>query len=516
MAQAAPRGRAAPGRPLPAGRRRPHARAVDRQAHLRRPHGGACRGRSARPATTSRCCATRPSRWWRSSTRCPCSGRCSSWPGCPSSPSRPGWCWSDRLGRPHRRHLRRHPGGGRQGGLQDGGGGDAPLPTVAPAPPGLERAPAPRLSARASRTPTPPEPPMRIALTHNLRLSDSEDEAEFDTRETVDALAGGHRAAGPPGRAHRGLRARPRARWRGSRPSARTSSSTPPRGGAGASARPSSRRSSTSWACRTPARTPTRSRVTLDKQLTKLVLAQHGVPTPRWQYVEDAAAAPGQRAPLPGHREAQLRGQLEGHHPGLGGGGPGSGCTRWWPSALPRYPAGLLVEEFIVGRDVTVPFLEAAAPERGGVLQPVEYVIDEARRSTRRYAIYDYELKTTSRQGGLGARAGRAHRARGGAHPASWRPHRTGPLGIRDLGRIDFRARATTAQVHFLEINALPSLEPGAGIYAAGGARGAPRRRGARGGHPERDAPLRTSQTSARAGAGPGAPSGSRSASPST
>jgi len=39
---------------------------------------------------------------------------------------------------------------------------------------------------------------MRVALTHNLRLSDSEEEAEFDTRETVDALAGaierlGHR-----------------------------------------------------------------------------------------------------------------------------------------------------------------------------------------------------------------------------------------------------------------------------------------------------------------------------------
>ena len=30
---------------------------------------------------------------------------------------------------------------------------------------------------------------MRIALTFNLRLSDSEDEAEFDTEETVNALA---------------------------------------------------------------------------------------------------------------------------------------------------------------------------------------------------------------------------------------------------------------------------------------------------------------------------------------
>ena len=39
---------------------------------------------------------------------------------------------------------------------------------------------------------------MRIALTYNLRLSDSEEEAEFDTAETVNTLAGaierlGHR-----------------------------------------------------------------------------------------------------------------------------------------------------------------------------------------------------------------------------------------------------------------------------------------------------------------------------------
>src|SRR3954463_6019791 len=37
---------------------------------------------------------------------------------------------------------------------------------------------------------------MRIAFTHNLRLTDSEDEAEFDTVETVDAIAEGLRAGG--------------------------------------------------------------------------------------------------------------------------------------------------------------------------------------------------------------------------------------------------------------------------------------------------------------------------------
>src|SRR3954468_23695666 len=37
---------------------------------------------------------------------------------------------------------------------------------------------------------------MRIAFTHNLKLTDSEDEAEFDTVETVDAIAAGLRAGG--------------------------------------------------------------------------------------------------------------------------------------------------------------------------------------------------------------------------------------------------------------------------------------------------------------------------------
>src|SRR5450432_337584 len=37
---------------------------------------------------------------------------------------------------------------------------------------------------------------MRIAFTHNLRLTDSEDEAEFDSVETVDAIAAGLRAGG--------------------------------------------------------------------------------------------------------------------------------------------------------------------------------------------------------------------------------------------------------------------------------------------------------------------------------
>ena len=46
--------------------------------------------------------------------------------------------------------------------------------------------------------------------------------------------------------------------------------------------------------------------------------------------------------------------------------------------ALAKYPAGVLVEEYISGRDLTVPFLAAVDNDFDGVLSPVEYVIDPA------------------------------------------------------------------------------------------------------------------------------------------
>src|SRR5512141_652514 len=126
---------------------------------------------------------------------------------------------------------------------------------------------------------------MRIALTHNLRLSDSEEEAEFDTRETVDALAAaierlGHRVerievSGPASRTVARLEAfgpdlifntaeGRRGRFREAFFPALFDELGMPYTGSDAYA----------------------LAVTLDKQLTKLILRQHGVKTPAWQFVE--------------------------------------------------------------------------------------------------------------------------------------------------------------------------------------------------------------------------------------
>jgi D-alanine-D-alanine ligase len=304
---------------------------------------------------------------------------------------------------------------------------------------------------------------MRIALTHNLRLTDSEEEAEFDTRETVDALAGaierlGHRVerievSGPASRTVARLEAfgpdlifntaeGRRGRFREAFFPALFDELGMPYTGSDAYA----------------------LALTLDKQLTKLVLAQHGISTPRWQYVEDARRLQVNALRYP----VIVKPNFEGSSKGITQDSVVEDALRLHQvvaEGLSRYPAGLLVEEFIVGRDLTVPFLEAAAPERKGVLQPVEYVVDAAATAGRKYAIYDYELKTrldklVSVRAPAKVKRSQAERIQQMCE-AVYRV-----LEIRDLGRIDLRLGDDGA-IHFLEINALPSLEPGAGIYAS-------------------------------------------------
>jgi D-alanine-D-alanine ligase len=304
---------------------------------------------------------------------------------------------------------------------------------------------------------------MRIALTHNLRLTESEDEAEFDSRETVDALASGIERLG-----HRVERIE--VSGPASRTVARLEAFGPDLIFNTAEGRRGRFREAFFPALFDELGMPYTGSdayvlaVTLDKQLTKLVLAQHGVSTPRWQYVEraDQLQVNALRYPV------IVKPNFEGSSKGITQDSVVEDPLRLHEhvaAALARYPAGLLVEEFIVGRDVTVPYLERAAPDRGGVLQAVEYVVDEALAGARRHAIYDYELKTKLDQAvsvRAPAKLARAQKERIQEQAATvFRA-----LGVRDLGRIDFRV-ADDGAVHFLEINALPSLEPGAGIYVS-------------------------------------------------
>ena len=321
---------------------------------------------------------------------------------------------------------------------------------------------------------------MRIAFSHNLQLTASEEEAEFDTPSTVKALAEGLERLG-----HRvekievsGPASRTVARLEAYNPELVFNTAEGRRGRFREAFYPALFEELGFAYTGSDAYTLA---LTLDKQLTKLVVQKHGVRTPAWQFIEDVAQVdqlfrPSGLSPSPGEAGllplAPLRfpcivkPNFEGSSKGITQDSVVEGPARLREAvaqALARYPAGVLVEEFIVGRDLTVPFLEAVARERGGVLAPVEYLVDPAFRG--RHAIYDFALKTKHSEA-VTVQA-----------PASVPPAVAEELaraakivfkvtGCRDLGRIDFRL-GDDGTLYFLEINALPSLEPGAGIYAA-------------------------------------------------
>lgn len=307
---------------------------------------------------------------------------------------------------------------------------------------------------------------MRIAFTHNLQLDhDDESQAEFDRQETVDAIATaleqlGHQVT--PVDVGRGSVSSITARLEAVRPDLVFNTAEGSRGRFREAFWPGMFDAlglpftgSDAWVCA----------VTLDKQLTKLLVNKAGVPTPRWVFVNDAAhidACADLRFPLIAKPNAE---------------GSSKGITvnsivedepalrALLRTLLPKYPAGILVEEFIVGKDVVVPWLQAASPATGGVLSPCSYRFDESIIGKRRYTIYDYELKCVKSE---------AVEVQVPADVDDVVTQRLlhlsrvvyDTLGMHDLGRIDWRVDDNN-DVTFIEVNALPSLEPGAGIYLA-------------------------------------------------
>jgi D-alanine-D-alanine ligase len=303
---------------------------------------------------------------------------------------------------------------------------------------------------------------MRIAFTHNLQTEHDEAQAEWDREETVDAIATALRSLGHEvarvnvagGSASDLVR-----RLEDLKPDLVFNTAEGSHGRFREAFYPGLFEQlgipftgSDAWVCA----------LTLDKQLTKMTVAHQGVSTPRWAFVEDMETWVEPELTFPVIVKPNYEGSSKGitmdsivEHP--------HELRERVASILAKYPSGLLIEEFIVGRDIVVPFLERASPTTHGVLTPAAYSFDEKIIGKRKYTIYDYELKCVSSDAvevicpapvsddvkrALMEQSAKAFRA----------------LGVRDLGRIDFRL-TDDGRIYFLEVNALPSLEPGAGIY---------------------------------------------------
>jgi D-alanine-D-alanine ligase len=305
---------------------------------------------------------------------------------------------------------------------------------------------------------------MKIAFTHNLRLSDSEDEAEFDSAETVEAIAQALKACG-----HEvdrvevsGPASHLAARIEAFAPDLIFNTAEGRRGRAREGFYPALFEELNYPYTGSDAYVLT---VTLDKWLTKLTVREQGVDTPRARLVtaRDLPALDREGTfgvPLP----AIVKPNFEGSSKGIGDDSIARDvkALRALTERMVRaYPAGVLVEEYIPGVDVTVPFIETLGED--GVMLPVEYVIAEAARS--RYNLYDYRLKNNeSARVSVRCPAELPRDVQARLRTISRTIVRT--LGMRDVGRLDFRL-GEDGRIYFLEVNALPSLEPGASLFAA-------------------------------------------------
>jgi D-alanine-D-alanine ligase len=208
--------------------------------------------------------------------------------------------------------------------------------------------------------------------------------------------------------------------------------------------------------------------LTLDKRLSKRLVAAEGVPTPASQLVERLTDLDLDRVALP----AMVKPNFEGSSKGIDGDSIVTSRARLEAKVatlLGRYPEGVLIERFIEGRDLTVPWIAGLSPTTRGVLPVAEYRFDSPSIAGEP-VIYDYNLKQVASDS-VQVRV-----------PAQIEPEQAAALirhtqtvvqtlGLRDFARCDFRIDEA-GELHFLEVNALPSLEPGSSLWAAAAAIG--------------------------------------------
>lgn len=302
---------------------------------------------------------------------------------------------------------------------------------------------------------------MRIAFTYSLKTASTEDQAEFDTPETVSMIEGALRQLG-----HEvllieasGTVAELVAELERARPDLIFNTAEAGTGRAREAFYPSLFQrlgipctGSDAYACT----------VTLDKHLTKLLVETHGVRVPRWVFARRIGDLDGCELRFP----VIVKPNFEGSSMGITADSvveDRATLRARVVDALGRFSDGVMAEEYIEGRDVVVPFLETVSPATGGILEPAEYVYPE---SDRRFTIFELEMKMR------GFEDVKVH------VPAKLSPEQRAEamrssricvevLGVRDLGRMDYRIDSS-GTLYFLEMNALPSLEPGASIYLSG------------------------------------------------
>jgi len=206
--------------------------------------------------------------------------------------------------------------------------------------------------------------------------------------------------------------------------------------------------------------------ITLDKYVTKLMVARAGVDTPRGMLVTvrnfDDVVERGAGLAFP----VIIKPNHEGSSKGIYNGGSSvvkeaKELASALKLILRAYPDGVLVEEYIEGADIAVGFIEGVGHD-DGLLTPVEMTYEN---ENDRFKVYDYRLKHVDPakvQFRCPANLPRdvAARLRQISHEV------IRAIGIRDLARMDYRV-TPEGRIYLLEVNALPALATSSSLFAA-------------------------------------------------
>jgi D-alanine--D-alanine ligase len=299
---------------------------------------------------------------------------------------------------------------------------------------------------------------MRIALTHNLKVTEAEEEAEFDSAETIGTIEralerAGHRVepfdvTGPASllvtrleafapdivfnlaEGHRGKTRR------AFYPALFEELGLPSTG------------SDAYTLC-----------VTLDKALSKKQLAGWGVPSPRGRFVTRATLKSGGLDELP--FPAIVKPNFEGSSKGIG---PENVVEdpielgKVLDDLLAKYPDGALVERYLPGIDVRVVHVEGLPR-----LPAVETVVDPS--YPRRYDIVDYRLTHVDTR--MVQRLAPARLAASTQERLFDLADRTlSAFALRDVAALDFRV-GPDGEIWFLSATAIPSFAYDGALFAA-------------------------------------------------
>jgi len=305
---------------------------------------------------------------------------------------------------------------------------------------------------------------MKVAFTHNLRLTNSEEEAEFDTAETISSIATAIEAAGHEvekievsGPASDTLE-----RLEACDPDIIFNTAEGRRGRMREAFYPALFEELDIPYTGSDAYTMT---LTLDKWLTKLVVARRGIDTPRAVLIKPTNIKHILECGLGLAFPVIVKPNYEGSSKGIAPDSVVNNMGELPPilkSALRTYPDGVLVEEYISGTDVSVGYIHGVGHD-DGLLMPVEMSVDPAVSS--RFNIMDYRLKNLE-PGRVQLRCPAniprdvAARLRQISH------HAFRDLGVRDMGRLDYRV-SEDGRIFLLEANALPTLDKSSSIFAA-------------------------------------------------